>query len=141
MKAEVRRKRLEVGDQRSEAGGRRSEVRPLAFVALGANLGNSRRILLQAIKQLQYLSEKPLLRSSLWRTSPVDCPPGSPPFVNAVVGLVPRPGETPGSLLAKLKELEKNFGRRPKKILNEPRSLDLDLIAFGSEMRATRQLT
>jgi 2-amino-4-hydroxy-6-hydroxymethyldihydropteridine diphosphokinase len=62
-------------------------------------------------------------------------------FVNAVVGLWPRAGETPESLLAKLQALEREFGRRPKKVLNEPRPLDLDLIAFGSEARATRELT
>ena len=37
--------------------------------------------------RLQELSEKPILKSSLWQTRPVDCPPGSPIFVNAVVGL------------------------------------------------------
>src|SRR5262249_38628129 len=53
----------------------------------------------------------------------------------------PCPGETPESLLGKLQELEKEFGRRPKKVLNEPRPLDLDLIAFGNEIRATAELT
>ena len=90
--------------------------------------------------RLEELSDKPLLRSSLWKTTPVDCPPGSPAFVNAVVGLVPRAGETPESLLAKLQALEKAFGRRPKQVLNEPRPLDLDLIAFGSETRTTPDL-
>jgi 2-amino-4-hydroxy-6-hydroxymethyldihydropteridine diphosphokinase len=71
----------------------------------------------------------------------VDCPPGSPPFLNAVVGFHPRPGETPESLLARLQALEREFGRRPKQLLNEPRPLDLDLIAFGAEVRATPQLT
>ena len=56
-------------------------------------------------------------------------------FVNAVVALVPRPSETPESLLEKLQGLEKEFGRQPKKVLNEPRLLDLDLIAFGNEAR------
>jgi len=71
----------------------------------------------------------------------VDCPPDSPKFVNAVVGMVPRKGETPESLLEKLQGLEKEFGRVPKKILNEPRPLDLDLIAFGHEIRNTPHLT
>jgi 2-amino-4-hydroxy-6-hydroxymethyldihydropteridine diphosphokinase len=44
-------------------------------------------------------------------------------------------------LLAKLQALEKEFGRQPKKILNEPRPLDLDLIAFGDEVRSTASLT
>jgi 2-amino-4-hydroxy-6-hydroxymethyldihydropteridine diphosphokinase len=61
--------------------------------------------------------------------------------VNAVVGLVPLPDETPESLLEKLQRVEKDFGRQPKKILNEPRPLDLDLIAFGNEIRASEKLT
>jgi 2-amino-4-hydroxy-6-hydroxymethyldihydropteridine diphosphokinase len=52
----------------------------------------------------------------------------------------PQPGETPETLLAKLQALEKQFGRTPKKVLNEARSLDLDLIAFGGEVRQTPQL-
>jgi 2-amino-4-hydroxy-6-hydroxymethyldihydropteridine diphosphokinase len=54
---------------------------------------------------------------------------------------VPGPGETPESLLAKLRAIENDFGRRPKQVLNEPRPLDLDLIAFGQEIRMTLTLT
>lgn len=107
----------------------------LAFVALGSNLGDSREIILAAMARLQGLSDVPIFKSSLWQTSPVDCPPDSLKFVNAVVGLVPRAAETPESLLTRLKLLEKEFGRTPKKVLNEPRPLDLDLIAFGNEVR------
>lgn len=114
---------------------------PRAFVALGSNLGDSSRILRAAMEQVQRLTTAPLSKSSLWQTSPVDCPPGSPPFVNAVVGLVPGPRETPESLLAKLQAVEKDFGRRPKQVLNEPRPLDLDLITFGQETRITPALT
>ena len=91
--------------------------------------------------RLQELSEHPLLKSSLWRTAPVDCPAGSPVFVNAVVAFVPRRGATPKSVLASLQEIEKEFGRMPKKVLNEPRPLDLDLIAFASETRVGKELT
>jgi 2-amino-4-hydroxy-6-hydroxymethyldihydropteridine diphosphokinase len=91
--------------------------------------------------RLQELSERPIGRSSLWRSAPIDCPPGSPPFVNAVVEIVPRPDETPETLLTRLQTLEKEFGRLPKTILNEPRPLDLDLIAFGQRTCATPQLT
>lgn len=106
----------------------------LAFVALGSNLGDSADTLCRAVERLQSLSAAPLLRSSLLRTMPVDCPAGSPPFINAVVGLRPLPGETPPSLLRRLREIETLFGRQPKKIPNEPRVLDLDLIAFGSRI-------
>lgn len=71
----------------------------------------------------------------------MDCPPGSPVFVNAVVGFRPRVGETPGALLLKLLALEKEFGPRPRIELNEPRPLDLDLIAFCGETCATQRLT
>ncbi len=86
------------------------------IVALGSNLGDSPRILLRAMARLEELSLEPLRKSSLWRTAPVNCPPGSPMFVNAVVALKPQAGETP------------------------ERPLDLDLIAFGDEARATEQL-
>lgn len=104
----------------------------IAFVALGSNLGNSIDIVSKAIAELQLLSGQLLLKSSLWQSAPVDCPPGSPPFTNAVVALEPRAGETPTTLLRELRRLEKQFGRQPKKVVNEPRLLDLDLIAFGS---------
>ncbi len=108
-----------------------------AYIALGSNLGDSVQILREAFRRLAELSDQPLLLSSLWATSPVDCPPGSPDFVNAVVGLTPKAGETPESLLSNLQALEKEFGRRPKAVMNEPRPLDLDLITFGQEIRDT----
>jgi 2-amino-4-hydroxy-6-hydroxymethyldihydropteridine diphosphokinase len=125
----------------SKFGIRNSEFQNFAIVALGSNLGHSRKIILDAFARLQQFSTTPLLKSSLWQTTPVDCPPGSPKFLNAVVGLLPGEAETPESLLEKLQGLEKEFGRRPKKILNEPRPLDLDLIAFGNEVRNSPELT
>jgi 2-amino-4-hydroxy-6-hydroxymethyldihydropteridine diphosphokinase len=111
-----------------------------AIIALGSNQGDAQSNVLRAIERLQEISPVPLVKSSLWKTAPVDCPPDSPPFVNAVVGLIPREGETPESLLEKLQRLERQFGRQPKKLLNEPRPLDLDLIAFGNHTRATPDL-
>jgi 2-amino-4-hydroxy-6-hydroxymethyldihydropteridine diphosphokinase len=113
----------------------------VAIVALGSNVGDSPGILRRTMERLDSLSVKPLVKSSLWQTTPVDCPPGSPPFVNAVVAFTPPSEETPESLLAKLQALECEFGRRPKQVLNEPRRLDLDLIAFGNETRRTPTLT
>ena len=112
-----------------------------AFVALGSNLGNSKELILQAMQRLQNFSDQPIGRSSLWQTTPVDCPPGSPLFVNATIALIPHSDETPESLLVKLQQLEKEFGRQTKKVLNEPRPLDLDLIAFKDEIRSTSTLT
>jgi 2-amino-4-hydroxy-6-hydroxymethyldihydropteridine diphosphokinase len=113
----------------------------LAIIALGSNLGDSAAIIEAAFERLQQISARPILRSSLWRSEPIDCPPGSPPFVNAAGVMTPRKGETPESLLAKLQAIETEFGRKPKVLMNEARPLDLDLIAFGSEQRATSKLT
>ena len=119
----------------------RFSANKLVFVALGSNLGDSHSIIARALERLQDFSDEPLLKSSLWRTAPIECPPGSPHFLNAVVALAPKPGETPESLLSKLQALETEFGRRPKQVLNEPRPLDLDIIAFGTQTRSTPVLT
>jgi len=106
-----------------------------ALIALGSNLGDSAANIHRALEELAKLSAGPLRQSSLWQTTPVDCPPGSPPFINAAVALTPLPGETAESLVEKLFVLERVIGRRPKTVLNESRHIDLDLIAFGAEMR------
>jgi 2-amino-4-hydroxy-6-hydroxymethyldihydropteridine diphosphokinase len=112
----------------------------MAFIALGSNLGDSLHTVRRALERLESLSNKPLLQSSLWKTAPVDCPPGSPTFINAVAGLSPIAEETPQTLLTKLQALEKEFGRASKKVLNEPRPLDLDLIAFGERTLSSPKL-
>jgi len=110
------------------------------IIALGSNQGDSRPNVLRAFERLQEFSDQPIRTSSLWETAPVDCPPGSSPFINAVAAFVPRVGETPESLLQKLQRIEQEFGRQPKTVLNEPRPLDLDIIAFGQETRSTTEL-
>jgi len=96
-----------------------------AIVALGSNLGDSANILREAMARLQAYSDEPLLKSSLWKTTPV----------------APRKEETPESLLQKLQSLERQLGRTTKKIHNEARALDLDLIAYGQAVRHTPELT
>ena len=117
------------------------KLEKLAFIALGSNLGDPKQNVVQAMDRLQELSDFPLLRSSLWQSTPVDCPPGSPLFINAVVGLLPRASATPEGLLDQLQASELEFGRRPKTVRNEPRPLDLDLISFRQEMRDSERLT
>jgi len=121
--------------------GRGSNVERAALIALGSNLGDSISLVRNAMGLLKDFSARPLLRSSLWDTTPVDCPAGSPRFVNAAVFLFPHADETPESLLKKLQALEQTFGRKPKLLLNEPRPLDADLIAFGNEVRQLPELT
>lgn len=114
--------------------------RTKAYIALGSNLGDSRAVLKRVLEELEKLSAGPLARSSFWRTAPVDCPPGSPDFLNAAAMIEPLAQETPESLLRKLQDIERRFGRRPKEVLNEARPLDLDLVAFGEERRDSAEL-
>ncbi len=110
------------------------------FVALGSNLGDSAAIVREAIAALGERSAVAVRASSLWTSTPVDCPPGSPLFVNAVAALTAREGETPQSLLSALQAMEREAGRRPKQVLNEARPLDLDILAWGSLVLSTPTL-
>ncbi len=112
-----------------------------AYIALGSNLGDSRSLIHEAANALASVSSDGVTISRLYISTPVDCPPGSPDFINAVARIQSLPGETPESLLIKLQALEKSFGRARKVIHNEARPLDLDLITFGSEIRETPLLT
>ena len=88
----------------------------MAYVALGANLGAAAGTLREAADSIAGWSSAKLFGSSLWRTAPVDCPPGSPPFLNAALGLQPTPGTTPESLLDALLALEARLGPHPLRI-------------------------
>ena len=113
----------------------------IAVIALGSNVGDSQKNIFQAMGTLLKISSGFICRSSLWRSTPVDCPPGSPDFINAVVGISVKADETPETMLARLQKIEQEFGRKPKTVHNEPRPLDLDLITFGGEIRNTAKLT
>ena len=113
----------------------------LAVIALGSNLGDSVSLIEEAIVALEKFSDQPALRSSLWKSEPIDCPPGSPDFVNAVVAIKPSPTDTPENLLGKMHAIERQLGRGPKQTDNEPRPMDLDLIAFGDHQLRNDYLT
>ena len=68
-----------------------------------------------------------LLRSSWWRSDAWP-DPSDPPFLNGVV--IVRTAHDPHALMAALGRIEEAFGRR-RGARNAPRTLDLDLIAYG----------
>ncbi len=100
----------------------------IAYVALGANLGNPAATVLAAIGALANLDQSRVVHtSSLYRSAPVGIT-AQPEFINAVAAL-----ETtlaPEALLDALLEVEQRFGRtRAEK--NGPRTLDLDLLLYN----------
>jgi 2-amino-4-hydroxy-6-hydroxymethyldihydropteridine diphosphokinase len=99
----------------------------IAWVGIGANLGDARANVLDAIDRLARLPGATLLQtSSLYRTAPIDS--SGDDYVNAVAAL-----ETDldaHALLRALFAIEQAHGReRPYR--NAPRTLDLDLLLYG----------
>ena len=108
-----------------------------AYVAIGANLGDARAAVRQAMDDLAALpGTRVTARSSLYRSAPVDAK--GPDFINAVVEL--QTELDPPALLAELQRLESGAGReRPYR--NAPRTLDLDLLRHGDVVMDTAALT
>ena len=108
------------------------------FVALGANLGEPLRQLRGAIAALGQLRGFDVRAVSRFhRTAPVGGPAGQPDYWNAVLEgaseLEPEP------LLAALLALEQRFGRVRLEPMG-PRTLDLDLLQFGTRRMASDSL-
>jgi 2-amino-4-hydroxy-6-hydroxymethyldihydropteridine diphosphokinase len=97
------------------------------LVGLGANLGDPRAALAQALQEIAALPGTSLLaRSSLYRSAPVDAQ--GPDFFNAVAEISTT--LEPLALLQALQGIEAAHGRqRPYR--NAPRTLDLDILFFG----------
>jgi 2-amino-4-hydroxy-6-hydroxymethyldihydropteridine diphosphokinase len=103
-------------------------LRPvLAYIGLGANLGDARGQVEAAAAALAAAPGVHLVaRSSLYRTAPIDA--GGADYVNAVAAVDTTLG--PHDLLRALQRIEDHFGReRPYR--NAPRTLDLDLLLYG----------
>jgi 2-amino-4-hydroxy-6-hydroxymethyldihydropteridine diphosphokinase len=111
--------------------------RARAYVGVGANLGDAAAALSSAFDALAQLPETALaMRSSTYRSAPVDA--AGPDFLNAVAAL--DTGLPAADLLRALQAIEKQHGReRPYR--NAPRTLDLDLLLYGSLVLDTPQLT
>ena len=103
-----------------------------ALIALGSNLGDSEGIIQQAFQALECLTQGAISRSSLWKTEPVDCPEGSPSFVNAAMSFEVSSDTIPEDFLRKLLAIESVMGRKRSGVINEPRVIDIDLICLGS---------
>lgn len=110
----------------------------VAFVALGANLGEPAGTVSAAMQALAEIPATTLARaSSLYRTVPVGLR-NQPDFINAVALL--HTALSPQQLLQELFHIEGRFGRL-RSVSNAPRTLDLDLLLHGESILAEAQLT
>ena len=109
-----------------------------AYIGLGANVGDARSTLTEAVARLPEQRGVAVRGvSRLYRTAPVGVT-DQPDFLNAVVALdapagYAGPDDGAISLLLFLKHLEREAGRRRRERWG-PRELDLDLLVFGPDI-------
>jgi 2-amino-4-hydroxy-6-hydroxymethyldihydropteridine diphosphokinase len=111
--------------------------RVTVFIALGANLGDAQRTVQQAIADLSTLPGTSVVTaSSLYQTAPIDST--GTDYINAVVEVLT--SLSPYYLLKQLQNLEQAAGRE-RPYANAPRTLDLDLLLYGSGQITSPALT
>ena len=107
--------------------------RAKAFVALGANLGEREAQIERALLLLAARGTTLARRSSLYLTEPVGGPPQDW-YVNAAAEL--DSALSPEALLAACLEVERAMGRL-RTVKDGPRTIDIDLLLYGSLTRET----
>lgn len=109
----------------------------LAWVGLGANLGNACETLSNALQAINALPHTELLKtSSFYRSAPVDAT--GPDFINAVACFATM--LSPLDFLHALQSIELQNGRQ-RPYYHAPRTLDLDLLLHGHTVLNTPELT
>ena len=110
--------------------------RPRVFLGLGSNLGERERALERALVLLEQRGFEIKRRSSLYLTEPVGGPPQDW-YLNMVAeGACALP---PEELLAACLDIERGLGRT-REVRWGPRTIDIDLLLYGNERRATAAL-
>lgn len=112
-----------------------------AGIALGSNIEPRLLHLRAALHKILPLSSpgQPVVTSRVYETSPVDCPPDSAPFLNAVAELTC--DFSPAQLLEELQRIEISLGRPAGHGKNTPRSIDLDILYCDDMTLSNRDLT
>ncbi len=106
----------------------RRPVSSVAFIALGANLGDRRATFERAIDLLtEPLHVSVQSCSALYETAAVGGPANQPPYLNAVLSVATE--LSPHELLAALLQTEDACGRQRAE-RHGPRTLDLDLLLY-----------
>lgn len=106
-------------------------MKTVAYSGIGGNLGQPSRTLAEAARALDAQSEIEVCRASkVYRNPAVGGPHNQPDYLNAVLEL--ETSLAPRALLELFLDVEQSYGRvRSEKW--GPRTLDLDLLIFGSE--------
>ena len=104
----------------------------LAYIALGANLGDRSHNINRALAMLADEADLQVTKvSSLMENPAVGGPADSPPFLNAVAEI--KTTRAARALLERLLEVEKQLGRM-RRHRWEPRLIDLDLLLYDDQI-------
>ncbi|PLZ03268.1 2-amino-4-hydroxy-6-hydroxymethyldihydropteridine diphosphokinase [Burkholderia sp. WAC0059] len=107
-----------------------------AYLGLGANLGDARQALKDAVVCLaQQCAVTVLAKSGIYRTAPIDA--GGDDFYNCVVKL--ETSLSARALLELCQRVEHHFGRE-RPFRNAPRTLDIDILLYGEHAIAEPDL-
>ncbi len=101
-------------------------------LAFGGNIGDVEESFLMALQELEANGLKNIVASSIYRTAPVNCLPGTPDFLNFVI-TADWYGDVQ-SLHTLCKRIEVQSGRAPVREKNSPRTLDIDIILYGDDI-------
>jgi len=109
------------------------------YIGVGSNLGDSIRYVQDAFTALDELEGTRVLKcSSLYSSKPMG-PQNQPDFINAVC--LAETSQPPHQLLKQLHGVENDAGRERKEERWGARTLDLDILLYGSQTINTADLT
>lgn len=108
-----------------------------ALLMMGGNLGDREKTMSEALNRLEKQAGKIIKAGAIYKTAPWGSD-SNHYFLNRVVEI--ETNLEPGQLLAVLLGIEKEMGRQRSGNLNEPRTIDLDILYFGGERIKTKDL-
>lgn len=118
-----------------------SDAAPMydAFIGLGANLGRRKKNIASALGALESTREIEIVAvSPLYETKAEGGPEAQPAFINGVARI--RTSLSPERLLAVCQRIETLLGRT-RDVHWGPRTIDLDLLAYGDVIASEPELT
>ena len=114
-------------------------MRSIAYVGFGGNLGNPEETFYSALKKIEALEGVCITNiSSLYKTAPVGLVDGGGEFVNAVVEV--QTYRSPEQLIYDLRKIERSLGKSRSHSSDRSRTIDLDLLLFGSRCFSSKEL-
>ncbi|MFH1457875.1 MAG: 2-amino-4-hydroxy-6-hydroxymethyldihydropteridine diphosphokinase [Candidatus Omnitrophota bacterium] len=110
----------------------------ICYLGIGSNLGNRKKNIRMAVKKINALEETKVIKlSRLMETAPLNGPTSQRKFLNACLKI--KTDISPFHLLKKLKQIEKELGRK-RTLRFGSRTIDLDILLYQDKVINSRNL-